>query len=85
MLAYQRAVESGEPVRVEYDVAPLGRWYDTIIVHYGGELFAVLCDDTTARKQSEVALQASEACYHSATPGDATRARRKHVSARCQP
>jgi PAS domain S-box-containing protein len=63
MHIYQQAVDSGEPVRVEYYAAPLGRWYDTIIVPYGGEIFAILFDDTTARKQGEAALQASEARY----------------------
>ncbi len=63
MRAYQQAVDSGEPVRVEYYTTPLSRWYDAIIVPYGGELFAVLFDDITDRKQSEVALQVSEARY----------------------
>ncbi len=63
MRAYQQVVDSGEPVRVEYYAAPLGRWYNTIIVPCGGELFAVLFDDITDRKRSEAALQASEARY----------------------
>ena len=63
MHTYQQAIDSGEPVRVEYYAAPLGRWYDTIIVPYGGEIFAVLFDDTTPRRQSEAAIRASEARY----------------------
>ena len=62
--AARTVVEAGEPVRLEAHVAGLHRWLD---VHFsriggaGGSTFAVVFQDTTARRQAEAVLRESGA------------------------
>lgn len=46
-------VRSGQSVRIEEMVAPLGRWYDIYAFSLGPGRFATLFDDVTERKQDE--------------------------------
>ncbi|MGI4862496.1 MAG: PAS domain-containing protein [Janthinobacterium lividum] len=55
---YGRVVDTGEPARFEHYANALGRWYQVTAYPQGGERFAVLYDDITARKQTEQQLQA---------------------------
>lgn len=59
--AYGRVVDTGEPARFEYYAGPLDRWYQALVFPQGGQRFAVLYDDITARKKAEEVLQQSAA------------------------
>ncbi len=58
--AYGQVAKTGEPLRFEGEAAPLGRWYDAHLFPVGGGRVAMLIADTTARRQAEAALRASE-------------------------
>nr|WP_229521236.1 CheR family methyltransferase [Massilia sp. IC2-477] len=63
---YGRAVETGEPIRVEEGELMLGRVFDLNIFRLGGEgsrRVAVLFTDITERKRGEEALRGSEARF----------------------
>jgi PAS domain S-box-containing protein len=57
----QRVVDGGEVVRVEKFIPQFGRWFDVTIFPYGGNRFASLYDDITARKETELKLKESAA------------------------
>ncbi len=61
---YGRVARTGEPVRFEQAAAALGRWYDVHAYRVDGPVrnhVAVLFNDITERRRSELALQAREA------------------------
>jgi PAS domain S-box-containing protein len=61
---YGRVALTGEPVRFEQAAAALGRWYDVHAYRVDGPVrnhVAVLFNDITERRRSELALQAREA------------------------
>jgi signal transduction histidine kinase/ActR/RegA family two-component response regulator len=53
----QRVVDTGEVVRVERFIPVLDRWFNVTIFPYGGNRFASLYDDITARKETELQLR----------------------------
>jgi PAS domain S-box-containing protein len=57
---YEQLVETGEPARVERFVERVHRWFDVRAFSRGGDRFAVLHNDITARKHAEQTLQGSE-------------------------
>jgi len=59
--AFKRVVDTGEPARLEYYAGSLDRWYQVLAFPQGGQRFAVLYDDITARKQAEDVLRQSAA------------------------
>src|SRR3712207_9063820 len=48
---YARIVGNGRPERVEYEAAPLGRWYEVHAYPQGGDRFIALYEDITERKR----------------------------------
>ncbi|WP_420128858.1 PAS domain-containing protein [Longimicrobium sp.] len=62
----ERTVRTGEPVRMEQELAALGKWYEVSLYPGAGDRFSVLYDDITARKAAELALRESEAKYSAA-------------------
>jgi PAS domain S-box-containing protein len=58
--AFDRVVRRGEPERIEYEVAALGRWFQVVAYPRGGDRLTVLYEDVTARKHAERALQEAE-------------------------
>jgi PAS domain S-box-containing protein len=61
---YGRVARTGEPVRFEQLAAALGRWYDVHAYRVDGpglNRVAILFNDITERRRSEIALQAREA------------------------
>ena len=60
---YGRVVETGEPVRFDYYVKEIGRWFTVFASRVGGDgskLLNVVFDDIHDRKQAEKALRSSE-------------------------
>lgn len=60
---YGSVALTGEPLRIEGEVAPLGRWFDINAFRVGTpeqRRVAVLFNDISGRKQIEVALRASQ-------------------------
>ena len=65
---YGKVVLTGEPVRYENHSEALGRWFDVSAFRIGqpeSRKVAILFKDISQRKQTEAALQASEARYRS--------------------
>ncbi|MCJ2066259.1 PAS domain-containing protein [Methylobacterium sp. J-088] len=61
---YGQVVRTGEPVRFEQPIAGLGRWYDVHAYRVDGPMrnrVAILFNDITERRRSEMTLQAREA------------------------
>ena len=58
--AYDSVVRTGVPARFENEAAALGRWYEVYAYPRGGDRFALLVEDITERKRSEMALLESE-------------------------
>ncbi|WP_267426472.1 PAS domain-containing protein [Methylobacterium sp. GC_Met_2] len=61
---YGQVVRTGEPVRFEQPIAGLGRWYDVHAYRIDGPMrnrVAILFNDITERRRSEMTLQAREA------------------------
>ena len=58
---FARVVETDAPARLEAHVPRLDQWFDVRCYPHGGDRFAILFDDTTARNQAEKALRESEA------------------------
>jgi PAS domain S-box-containing protein len=61
---YGRVALTGEPVRFEQEARALGRWYDVHAYRVDGpgrNRVAILFNDITERRRSELALQAREA------------------------
>jgi PAS domain S-box-containing protein len=57
----QRVVDAGEVARFERFAPALGRWFSVTLFPYGGNRFASLYDDITARKEAELKLKESAA------------------------
>ena len=60
---YAGVIETGEPVRFEYFVKEIGRWFTVFASRVGGEashFLNVVFDDITARKHTEATLRSSE-------------------------
>jgi PAS domain S-box-containing protein len=60
---YARVIETGEPVRFEYFVKEIGRWFSIFASRLGGEgchLLNVVFDDISERKRHEEMLRCSE-------------------------
>jgi PAS domain S-box-containing protein len=57
---YARVAREGQPERIEYELAPLGRWYEAHVHPHGSERLAVFYEDITERKLAEQALRAGE-------------------------
>ena len=60
---YARVIETGEPVRFEYYVKEIGRWYTVFASRVGGDgshFLNVVFDDITERKHTEATLRSSE-------------------------
>jgi PAS domain S-box-containing protein len=57
----QGVVDSGEVVRFDRFVLALGRWFNVTLFPYGGNRFAALYDDITARKETELKLKENAA------------------------
>jgi two-component system CheB/CheR fusion protein len=58
---YAQVVETAVPLRFEEYVSWSDRWYDIRCYPRGGDRFALLYDDITARKRVDAALRTSEA------------------------
>lgn len=58
---FDRIATRGEPERIEYEVASLGRWFEVFVYPRGGDRLTVLYEDVTNRNRAEEALRASEA------------------------
>ncbi|SNR81385.1 PAS domain S-box protein [Hymenobacter mucosus] len=56
----KQVIGAAETSRSEYYVASQGRWYEITNIPYGGEQFAALYDDITARKRAEEAMAANK-------------------------
>jgi PAS domain S-box-containing protein len=57
----EHVVDGGQVVRTERFIPALERWFSVAIFPYGGNRFASLYDDITARKQAELKLKESAA------------------------
>ena len=60
---YARVIETGEPVRFEYFVKEIGRWFSVFASGVGGDgshFLNVVFDDITERKDTEATLRNSE-------------------------
>jgi PAS domain S-box-containing protein len=60
---YARVIETGEPVRFEYFVKEIGRWFSVFASRVGGDgshFLNVVFDDITERKDTEATLRNSE-------------------------
>jgi PAS domain S-box-containing protein len=58
--AFDRITRRGEPERIEYEVAALGRWFEVFAYPRGGDRLTVLYEDVTARKHAELAAREAE-------------------------
>ncbi|MGN6561464.1 MAG: GAF domain-containing protein [Thermomicrobiales bacterium] len=51
--AFDRLLQQGDPVRFEYEISALGRWYEVYAYPRQGDRFIVLVEGIAARKQAE--------------------------------
>ena len=51
--AFDRLLQQGDPVRFEYEISALGRWYEVYAYPRQGDRFIVLVEDIAARKEAE--------------------------------
>ena len=50
---FARVVDTGQPVRFEHLIPPLGRWFHVRAFARGSDRFGILFDDITSQKQAE--------------------------------
>jgi PAS domain S-box-containing protein len=62
LAVYLRAVETGQPTRVDLYAPKLDHWFDVRIHPRSGDRLALLFDDVTARKRAEQASRDNDAC-----------------------
>jgi PAS domain S-box-containing protein len=58
---FARIAARGEPERLEYEVASLGRWFEVFAYPRGGDRLTVLYEDVTERRRAEEVLREREA------------------------
>lgn len=58
--AFDRIAHHGRPERIEHVVASLDRAFEVFVYPMGDDHLTVMYEDVTARRQAELALQASE-------------------------